>query len=176
MTLDTAVDCLACVPIGLRRFIGIFGGGTHAYTDLASGDIHLFGDCRTDTWIHEASHAFDFAVWNSSHSSSARWNNALSRDSCATDDCALTNRVEAFAPASIMNIYMLLHSRHTPVGFQSSCMSNQLAFLNALSLYNDTRLFGNTCAINDGLHAQSASRDPRCWTQRGRSRQLHWIL
>ncbi|KAF7335407.1 hypothetical protein MVEN_02193400 [Mycena venus] len=157
MTLDTAVDRLARVPIGLRRFIGdvmVLGGVTHAYTDLASGDIHFFGDAQMDTWIHEASHAFDFALPKSPHSSSVPWNTALSRDSCATDDYALSNRVEAFAQASVMNIYILLHSGHTPPGFQSSCMSNQLAFLNELQLYNVTRLFGNTCAINDLLHAR----------------------
>lgn len=117
MTMDTAVDRLGRVPIGLRRFVGdvmILGGVTHAYTNLSTGGLHFFGEAAMDTWVHEvcphvvgcsrfahdeqATHAFDYAVPNSPKSGSVNWLNALSQDSCATDDYALTNRVEVRTP------------------------------------------------------------------------------
>ncbi|KAJ6594801.1 hypothetical protein B0H19DRAFT_1225813 [Mycena capillaripes] len=152
MTMDTAVDRLGRIPVGLRRFVGdvmVFGGVTHAYTDLSTGGLHLFGESAMDTWVHEAAHAFDYADPSSPKSGSVNWLNALSEDSCATDDYALTNRVEAFAQTSVMKIYMLLHSGHMPSGFQSACMQNQLGFIATLPAFNPSRLFGNTCHIED---------------------------
>lgn len=59
MTMDTVVDRLGRVPVGLRRYIAtvlvVPDVTTHAYT-LTSGDIHLFGDAAMDTWLHEVSH------------------------------------------------------------------------------------------------------------------------
>ncbi|KAF7335404.1 hypothetical protein MVEN_02193100 [Mycena venus] len=152
MTLDTAVDRLGRVPVGLRRFVGtifILSDATRAYTNLSTGDIHLFGDCAMDVWIHEASHAFDFASPSSLHSNSTDWQLAIANDSCVPDPYSLTNRVEDFAQMSVMKIYKLLHDGHLPPGFEENCMFNQLAFMDTLLLYNATSLFGNTCAIND---------------------------
>ncbi|KAJ7816535.1 hypothetical protein B0H14DRAFT_2844699 [Mycena olivaceomarginata] len=145
MTLDTAVDRLGRVPVGLRRFVGtvfvLENNATRAYTNLSTGDIHLFGDCAMDTWIHEASHTFDFAFFPSF---------AIADDSCVPDSYSLRNQVEDFAQMSVLKIYMLLHSGHLPPGFESACLSHQLDFMGTLPLYNAQNLFGNTCAINDG--------------------------
>ncbi|KAJ7680037.1 hypothetical protein B0H17DRAFT_1206185 [Mycena rosella] len=129
MTMDTVVDRLGRVPVGLRRFLGtvmVLGGETQAYTNLTNGDIHFFGDCQMDTWIHEAAHTFDYAIPNTPHSNSVGWENATLQDSCAPDDYALTNQVEDFAQMTVINIYMLLHNGNLPLGFQAACMQNQL--------------------------------------------------
>lgn len=56
MTMDTVVDRLGRVPVGLRRYVAtivVLGDtSTHAYT-LTNGDIHLFGDSAIETWLHE---------------------------------------------------------------------------------------------------------------------------
>ncbi|KAK7055955.1 hypothetical protein R3P38DRAFT_2849808 [Favolaschia claudopus] len=152
MTMDIAVDRLARVPVGLRRFVGtafVLGDATtHAYTNLSTGDIHLFGDSAMDTWIHEASHAFDFSSSYSVPSSSDAWQDAISNDTCVPDRYSLLNRVENFAQMSVIKIYMLLHSGNLPPGFQADCMSKQLDFMDSLPLYNANNLFGNTCAID----------------------------
>lgn len=58
MTMDTVVQRLGQVPVGLRRYIATVLVSpdleTHAYT-LVSGDIHMFGDTEVDTWVHEVS-------------------------------------------------------------------------------------------------------------------------
>jgi hypothetical protein len=58
MTLDSVADRLGRVPVGFRRYVGtvmVFTrDDTQAYTNLDSGDIHVFGDFReTNTWVHE---------------------------------------------------------------------------------------------------------------------------
>ncbi|KAJ7765940.1 hypothetical protein DFH07DRAFT_737496 [Mycena maculata] len=197
MTMATVVDRLGRVPVGLRRFVGavmILGGETQAYTNLSTGDIHMFGVTEMDTWVHEATHAFDFAVPTAPHSNSTRWTTATSQDSCAPDDYSLTNRVEDFAQMSVMKVYMLLHNGNLPPGFQSGCMSNQLNFMSTLPLYNATRLFGNTCHINDALPGvrcvfvfcegslifadlfKGTARPRQSWTQREPSRRSLWVL
>ncbi|KAJ6611129.1 hypothetical protein B0H10DRAFT_2437663 [Mycena sp. CBHHK59/15] len=153
MKMDTILDRLGSVPIGLRRYMGIVmvlgDTETHAYT-LTNGDIHFFGDCAMDTWIHEASHSFDFAT-TTPHSSAPGWAQAIATDSCAPDNYSLTNQVEDFAQMSVVKIYMLLYDGHLPPGFRADCMSHQLDFMDTLPIYNATSLFGNTCAINDSL-------------------------
>jgi hypothetical protein len=52
---------------------------------------------------------------------------------------------------SVMKIYTLLYNGHLPPGFRADCMAHQLDFMAALPLYSATSLFGNTCAIFDGL-------------------------
>jgi len=42
----------------------------HAYT-LTTGDIHIFADCELPAWVHEATHALDYANPNSPLSSSS---------------------------------------------------------------------------------------------------------
>ncbi|KAJ6543563.1 hypothetical protein DFH09DRAFT_37652 [Mycena vulgaris] len=154
MTMDTAVDRLGRVPVGLRRFIGsvlILENVTEAYTDLSSGDIHLSGDCNMDVWVHEATHAFDFRKGSSnSPSSSQAWAQAITDDTCAPDQYSLRNELEDFAQLSVIKIYVLLHNGHLPPGFRADCMSHQLDFMNTLDLYTATNLFGNTCNIKDG--------------------------
>ncbi|KAJ7107061.1 hypothetical protein C8R44DRAFT_637974 [Mycena epipterygia] len=153
MTLETAVDRLARVPVGLRRFVGtvfVLGGETRAYTNLTTADIHFFGDCAMDTWIHEATHAFDYSVPTFPHSNSVGWEKATLQDTCVPDNYSLTNQVEDFAQMGVLKIYSLLHNGTLPPGFQSSCMQNQLNFMHTLPLYNATTLFGNTCDIEDG--------------------------
>ncbi|KAJ7471084.1 hypothetical protein FB451DRAFT_1399830 [Mycena latifolia] len=165
MTMNTVVDRLGRVPVGLRRFLGtvlVLGGQTHAYTNLTTGDVHLFGDCAMDTWVHETAHAFDYAVPTAPHSNSVGWEKATLQDSCVPDDYALTNQVEDFAQMTVIKTYMLLHSGNLPPGFQSACMQNQLRFLSTLSLFNATSLFGNTCAIDDEMPG-ARPEDPGCY-------------
>ncbi|KAJ7112815.1 hypothetical protein C8R43DRAFT_903486 [Mycena crocata] len=164
MSMDTVVDRLGRVPIGLRRYVGVVvvlnDTTPHAYT-FTNGDIHLFGDCAMDTWIHEASHSFDFAI-TPPHSSSAGWQRALSTDSCAPDNYSLTNQVEDFAQISVLKTYMLLYDGHLPPGFRADCMAHQLDFMGSLPAYNASAFMGNTCQINDGmtpLHANANAPD-----------------
>ncbi|KAK0199405.1 hypothetical protein DFS33DRAFT_1368039 [Desarmillaria ectypa] len=114
MTMDTVVDQLGRVPVGLRRYVAtvvVLGDtSTHAYT-LTNGDIHLFGDSAIETGLHEvrtrvssfcygiteyveqSMHSFDFAS-GTSVSSSSKWLDAIGNDSCAPDGYSLTNAVE----------------------------------------------------------------------------------
>ncbi|KAJ6611130.1 hypothetical protein B0H10DRAFT_2287657 [Mycena sp. CBHHK59/15] len=148
------------VPVGLRRYVGtvmvLADDGPHAYTNLSTGDIHVFGDCAMDTWVHEASHTFDYSAGNSPPSSSAGWEKAILDDYCVPDDYSETNRVEDFAQMSVVKVYMLLHNGYLPPGLTSDCMSHQLDYMGSLSLYNTTSLFGNTCRIENGGKVQRA--------------------
>lgn len=58
MDLGVAVDMLARVPVGLRRYIAttvLMPDSTpHAYT-LTTGDVHMFAQTAVETWIHEVS-------------------------------------------------------------------------------------------------------------------------
>ncbi|KAJ7641933.1 hypothetical protein FB45DRAFT_738910 [Roridomyces roridus] len=147
MTMDTIVDRLGRVPVGLRRFVANVVvssaplSGSHAYTNLTTGDIHMFGDTTMDVWIHEV------PPFDTTPSASQGWAEALQQDTCVPDNYSQTNRVEDFAQLSVIKIYALLHSGNLPPGFNSTCMQNQLTFMDGLSLYNATQLFGNTCAI-----------------------------
>ncbi|KAJ7680061.1 hypothetical protein B0H17DRAFT_1077265 [Mycena rosella] len=147
--MDTVLDRFGRVPVGLRRYAGtvvVLGDSTaHAYT-LTNGDTHFFGDCAMDTWVHEITHAFDFAGGLLSNSSG--WNAALAADSCVPDDYSARNQVEDFAQVSVLKTYMLLHG-DLPPGFESSCMQNQLNYMDSLALYNPQPMFGDTCHIND---------------------------
>ncbi|KAJ7030246.1 hypothetical protein C8F04DRAFT_735008 [Mycena alexandri] len=153
MTMDTVLDRFGRVPVGLRRYAGtivIAAGptGPYAYT-LTTGDTHFFGDCAMDTWVHELTHAFDFAL-PTLQSSAPEWNAALTADTCVPDTYSLTNHVEDFAQVGVMIIYMRLYGGSLPSGFNSDCMSNQLAFMFGLALYDPGPLFGNNCDIIDG--------------------------
>ncbi|KAJ7471102.1 hypothetical protein FB451DRAFT_1135398 [Mycena latifolia] len=154
MSADTVLDRLGRVPVGLRRYVGVVvvlnDTGPHAYT-LTNGDIHFFGDCAMDTWVHEASHAFDFSNETAPYSGGVGWGQALADDTCAPDNYSLTNRIEDFAQLSVLKTYALLYDGHLPPGFRADCMAHQLDFLGALPLYDASALFGNTCAIADGL-------------------------
>ncbi|KAJ7189433.1 hypothetical protein GGX14DRAFT_609363 [Mycena pura] len=152
MSMDTVLDRLGRVPVGLRRFVGtvliLNSTVPHAYT-MSNGDIHLFGDCAMDTWVHEATHSYDFAT-SSPHSSSAAWGQAILADTCVPDNYSLTNQVEDFAQMSVIKTYTLLYDGHLPPGFRADCMAQQLDFMDTLPLYAADALFGNTCAIGDG--------------------------
>lgn len=149
MTMDTVVDRLGRVPVGLRRYVAtivVLGDtSTHAYT-LTNGDIHLFGDSAIETWLHESMHSFDFAS-GTSVSNSSQWLESIGNDSCAPDDYSLTNVVEDFAQVGVMKFYSLAHYGELPSGWEPACMKNQLAYMDALPLFNRTTLFGNTCNI-----------------------------
>ncbi|KAJ7053564.1 hypothetical protein C8F01DRAFT_1166736 [Mycena amicta] len=166
MSMDTLVDRLGRVPVGLRRYAGTIMGfaqaanvtalGPSAYTLDTSGDTHFFGDCEMDTWIHEITHAFDFALpaWQSS---AQGWAEALDADTCVPDVYSQTNAVEDFAQLSVillpgfpLAVYQILHGGNLPPGFSADCMANQLAFLSSLIVYNAGTLFGNNCDIADG--------------------------
>ncbi|KAJ7030245.1 hypothetical protein C8F04DRAFT_1367631 [Mycena alexandri] len=117
MSVDTIVDRLGRVPVGLRCYIGVvfaLNGSTRpsAYT-LTTGDMHLRGNCEMDVWIHEASQSFDFAP-DTAHSSAPGWSEAIANDTCVLDIYSLTNEVEDFAQMSVMRIYMLLYNGHLP--------------------------------------------------------------
>ncbi|KAJ7052106.1 hypothetical protein C8F01DRAFT_1066533 [Mycena amicta] len=156
MSMDTLVDRLGRVPVGLRRYAGtimafanVTNLGPSAYTLDTSGDTHFFGDCEMDTWIHEITHAFDFALpaWQSS---APGWTEALDADTCVPDVYSQTNAVEDFAQLSVILVYQILHGGNLPPGFSADCMANQLAFLSSLIVYNAGTLFGNNCDIVDG--------------------------
>ncbi|KAK0472017.1 hypothetical protein IW261DRAFT_1343946 [Armillaria novae-zelandiae] len=153
MTMDTVVDRLGRVPVGLRRYVAtivVLGDtSTHAYT-LTNGDIHLFGDSAIETWLHESMHSFDFAS-GISVSNSSQWLESIGNDSCAPDDYSLTNAVEDFAQVGVMKFYSLAHYGELPSGWEPGCMRNQLAYMDALPLFNRTTLFGNTCSIPGGF-------------------------
>ncbi|KAJ6543560.1 hypothetical protein DFH09DRAFT_1390735 [Mycena vulgaris] len=153
MDMDTVLDRLGRVPVGLRRYMGVVVvlGGTepHAYT-LTNGDIHLFGDCAMDTWVHEASHSFDFGTADP-HSGTPDWAQAIADDSCVPDNYSLTNRIEDLAQMVVVKTYALLYDGHLPPGFRADCMAHQLDFMGALPLFNASAFFGNTCYIPDGL-------------------------
>ncbi|KAJ7682273.1 hypothetical protein DFH06DRAFT_1075906 [Mycena polygramma] len=151
ITLDAAVDFLAHVPIGLRRFVGTVmvmpDTSAHAYTFPTSGEIHFFGVCSQRTWIHESTHAADGAL---GISNGAPWIQAVGNDTCVPDTYAQTNLVEDLAQMSVVEVYRLLNNA-LPPGLSADCMSHQLAYLQSLPLYNATTLFGNTCAFEPQL-------------------------
>ncbi|KAF7317342.1 hypothetical protein HMN09_00470200 [Mycena chlorophos] len=162
MSLDTAIDRLARVPVGLRRFVGLVmvqplnplgddpsDNTPRAYTELESGEIHFFGDAQVDTWVHESSHAFDFSTYSSPISNSSGWQSAIAADTCTTDTYAQSNRIEDFAQMTVTLVYALLHSNHTPPGLTVSCMQNQFDFVQGLAAYAPEMLFGNTCDLGD---------------------------
>lgn len=162
MSMDTVLDRFGRVPVGLRRYAGavfvMSDVEAHAYT-LTTGDTHFFGDCAVDSWVHEMTHAYDFAEAEP-QSSWPGWAEALAADSCVPDVYSQTNEIEDFAQISVMKIYMLLHSGSLPPGFTADCLSNQLAFVDALPLYNAVTLFGNTCAILDTSPLARHTRPP----------------
>ncbi|KAJ7680052.1 hypothetical protein B0H17DRAFT_1333892 [Mycena rosella] len=96
-------------------------------------------DCAMDTWVHEVGLL----------SNSSAWVAALAGDSCVPDEYSLTNEVEDFAQVSVLKTYMLLHPGIIPRGFTMDRMTNQLAFMDSLELYDPGALFGNTCHIID---------------------------
>ncbi|KAJ7727616.1 hypothetical protein B0H16DRAFT_1735093 [Mycena metata] len=162
MSMDTIVDRLGRVPIGLRRYIGIVfalngGTGPSAFTHT-TGDMHLWGDYGMDMGVHEATHAFDLAP-DTAHSSAPGWSEPIANDTCVPDTYSLHSRgtyaesekVHDFAQMSVIKIYMLLYDGHLPAGFRADCMSHHLDFMASLPLYNASALFGNTCHISDGL-------------------------
>ncbi|KAJ6468661.1 hypothetical protein C8R47DRAFT_1151277 [Mycena vitilis] len=150
MSMDTVLDRLGRVPVGLRRYAGtiivLAASSPRAYT-LTTGDSHFFGDCRMDIWVHEMTHAFDFAQ-SARQTLAPAWEAALAADSCAPDTYSLTNEVEDFAQVSVLTVYSLLYGE-LPSGFAADCMSNQLAFMLTFELYDPGPLFGNDCDIID---------------------------
>ncbi|KAJ7734473.1 hypothetical protein B0H16DRAFT_1577910 [Mycena metata] len=153
MTMDTVLDRLGRVPVGLRRYAGTIvvaasPTGPYAYT-LTTGDTHFFGNCAMDIWVHEMTHTFDFAL-PTRQSSAPGWNTALATDTCVPDTYSQNNEVEDFAQVGVMMIYTILYGGNLPPGFTSDCMSSQLAFMYGLALYDPGPLFGNNCDIIDG--------------------------
>ncbi|KAF8992374.1 hypothetical protein BDQ17DRAFT_211354 [Cyathus striatus] len=150
MTMSSVVDRLGRVPVGLRKFASTIVVNSapdmpHAYT-LTNGEIHMFGDTQMETWLHESTHAYDFAL-GSPYSGTQQWLDAIGNDTCATDTYGTSNAVEEFAQLSVLQIFRLTHNGDLPAGWSADCMSNQLAFLGSLPLFNSTTLFANTCAI-----------------------------
>ncbi|KAF7311793.1 hypothetical protein MIND_00189800 [Mycena indigotica] len=170
MTMDTAIRRLGQVPVGLRRYVATVlalaegTGEARAYT-VESGDIHFFGECELDTWVHESTHAYDFANPNAWQSSAEGWAQAIDADTCVPDLYSQTNIIEDFAQLSVIMIYTLLHSGSLPPGFSAGCMQHQLNFMSALDAYVPGVLFGNNCNIIDNgptaRHTESpATLDP----------------
>ncbi|KAK0454261.1 uncharacterized protein EV420DRAFT_1695808 [Desarmillaria tabescens] len=149
ITLDDATNALARVPVGLRRHVRTTivmpDSEAHAYTE--SGDIHFFGVCDQRVWIHESTHAASGALGINDASGSGSWEEAVSKDTCVPDNYAKTNPAEDLAQMSVVKVYSLLNNNTLPPGFTTDCMSNQLAFLDALPLYNMTTLFGDSCSF-----------------------------
>ncbi|KAG6834429.1 hypothetical protein H0H93_009669, partial [Arthromyces matolae] len=149
MTLDTAVERLGQVPVGLRRYVGTIllspDLETHAYT-LTSGDIHMFGDTQVDTWVHEAAHAYDWAT-GSPLSGSPDWTEAIGNDTCVPDTYSQTSVGEDFAQMTVMKIFSMVYGNSLPTGWTMDCMSHQMQYMSSLPLFNQDTLFGNTCAI-----------------------------
>jgi len=149
MTIDNAVANLGQVPVGLRRYIATVlvlpGNTTRAYT-LTNGDIHFFGLPEVDTWVHESGHAYDYAAGDP-HSGSYGWSQALLSDSCVPDNYSATNAAEDFAQQVVLQVYSLLNNNALPDGWSPSCMSNQVAYMSSLPVFDKPSLFGNTCNI-----------------------------
>ncbi|KAG6873122.1 hypothetical protein C0992_009008 [Termitomyces sp. T32_za158] len=145
--MDTAVERLGRVPVGLRRYIATVlvspDVETHAYT-LTSGDIHMFGDTQVDTW---AAHAYDWAS-GTPFSQSPEWAEAIGNDTCVPDTYAATDPAEDFAQMTVMKIFSMIHSDALPTGWSMDCMSHQMQYMSSLPLFNNKdNLFGGTCAI-----------------------------
>ncbi|KAK0454258.1 uncharacterized protein EV420DRAFT_1555981 [Desarmillaria tabescens] len=151
ITLDDAIDALARVPVGLRRYVGTVmvmpGSSAHAYTYTSSGEIHFFGVCSQRTWIHESTHAASGALGINAASGSGSWEEAVSKDTCVPDNYAKTNLAEDLAQMSVVKVYSLLNKNSLPLGFTVDCMSNQWAFLDGLPLYNPDTLLGGSCSF-----------------------------
>ncbi|KAG6829008.1 hypothetical protein H0H92_005985 [Tricholoma furcatifolium] len=149
MTLDTAVQRLGQVPVGLRRFIGTVVVSpdveTHAYT-LTSGDIHMFGDTAVNTWVHESAHAYDWAS-GTPYSESTEWSQAIGNDTCVPDTYSTTDVSEDFAQMTVMKVYAMIHNNSLPEGWTLSCMSHQMQYMSSLPVF-ENGLFGDTCAIS----------------------------
>ncbi|KAF9448501.1 hypothetical protein P691DRAFT_704836 [Macrolepiota fuliginosa MF-IS2] len=149
MSLDDAVERLGKVPVGLRKFIAMTlvlpGEETHAYS-LTSGDLHMFGDCSMETWVHEATHSYDYA-FGDPISGGQPWLDALNADSCATDTYGTSDAAEEFAQMSVLKTFSLIYGA-LPSGWDPACMSNQLAYMDTLPLYDKTTLFADTCATS----------------------------
>ncbi|KAF7311816.1 Conidiation-specific protein 13 [Mycena indigotica] len=159
MAMDALVDRLARVPVGLRRYAGTVialaatvPGPSAVTMSGASGGASAtfcFGDCTMNVWIHEMTHALDMADPGSAgwQSSAIGWSNALAADTCVPDTYSQTNAIEDFAQVSVLLIYKLLNGG-LPPGFYEDCMKHQLAYLSAMTPYNDSSLlFGNDCSI-----------------------------
>ncbi|KAF8071490.1 hypothetical protein FPV67DRAFT_1481396 [Lyophyllum atratum] len=149
MTMDTAVERLGRIPVGLRRYVATVIVApdleAHAYT-LTSGEIHMFGDTAVDSWVHEAAHAFDWAT-GTPLSGTPEWLKAIESDSCVPDTYSATGANEDFAQVTVMKVYSLIHGNSLPDGWSLDCMSNQMDYMSGLSQFNKAELFGNTCAI-----------------------------
>jgi len=150
MSLGDALNTFAQVPVGLRRFVGnvvlMPDSVPHAYT-LTSGDIHMFATTALDTWIHESTHALDYAIPDTPLSNTTEWLSTQLTDSCVPDVYSQTNAIEDFAQVSVLKIYALAHNGQLPPLFDNQCMRNQLAFMDSLPQYNASAMFGNTCDI-----------------------------
>ncbi|KAJ7909067.1 hypothetical protein B0H13DRAFT_1878086 [Mycena leptocephala] len=166
MSMDTVLDRLGRVPVGLRRYMGVIvvlaDTEPHAFTQT-NGDIYLYGDCAMDIWVHEMMHAYDFAG-STVLSSSSGWAAALRADSCVPDNYSLTNQVESLiglcASWGDKNIHGALRGE-LPPGFTADCMENQLQFMDVvLPLFRPDLLFGNTCDIVDGGPAARHTASP----------------
>jgi hypothetical protein len=110
-------------------------------------------------------HAYDFAE-DTRQTSAFGWEAALSADSCVPDTYSLVNIVEVscvfhyqyvdsiteamqdFAQVGVITTYRLIYGS-LPPGFVADCMSNQLAYMASLDLYDPETLFGNNCNIID---------------------------
>jgi len=149
MTMDTAVERLGRIPVGLRRYVATVvvapDDKTHAYT-LTSGDLHMFGDTQVDSWVHEAAHAYDWAT-GTPHSGTPEWQTAIDSDTCVPDTYSATSAGEDFAQMTVMKVYSLIHGNSLPEGWSLDCMSHQMDYMNGLPAFNKAELFGNTCAI-----------------------------
>ncbi|KAJ7909066.1 hypothetical protein B0H13DRAFT_2494232 [Mycena leptocephala] len=152
MSMDTVLDRLGRVPIGLRRYVALLSSSMTRNPCLHT---HQWGHpfirrLRDGHDIPTVEPFIDFAT-ATPHSSAPGWSQAITNDACAPDNYSLTNRVEDFAQMSVMKTYMLVYNGHLPPGFRADCMSHQLDYMGALPLYNASAMFGNTCQIADGL-------------------------
>jgi len=151
MSYDDALANFAKVPTGLRRFVEtvllVPDSVPHAYT-LTTGDIHMFSNTALDTWIHEATHALDYANPATPLSASEGWLSAVAADSCVPDTYSQTNAIEDLAQIGVLKVYALANGGQLPPNFDNVCMKNQLAFVDSLPQFNATTLFGNTCDID----------------------------
>ncbi|KAG6816664.1 hypothetical protein H0H87_004024 [Tephrocybe sp. NHM501043] len=170
MTLNTAVERLGRIPVGLRRYVGTVlvspDVETHAYT-LTSGDIHMFGDTEVNSWVHEivssgllkAAHAYDWAS-GKPFSETPEWYQAIGNDTCVPDTYSATSAGEDFAQVIVMKIFSMIHSDSLPDGWSLDCMSHQMQYMSSLPLFNKDELFGETCAILGSDHSSRHSKAP----------------
>ena len=103
---------------------------TYAHAVTPASHVVFFNLTSFDTFVHESTHAQDYATNNQQYGGPA-WEAAVAEDTCVADAYAKRNNVEAYAQAMVTYLYKLLLPNDASVkGNATDCMSHQLAYIN----------------------------------------------